>query len=461
VNGPIRKEIKLNCETGLMGSGSQNRANASIGRALKLILQNVGGAKLGGTESSTLGSANKWTLCIGEREELIERGGEKPGWETYHEGRGYHKTDSIVTVMAITGGPYQLVDFKTTAASDLCRSMARIIKVLYEPRIPLLNNVLCVISPEHYKLLISDGISSRERFRETLFRYTAATMTEDLPFILSNLLGPRIAEKKLFRFLGKIQQVFRGVALVGSLCLYFSVKQMFSPPMPGFNRNGGWRLITNFLGKPLVTLPLLLALLPGKWHLKILGYALRSLSHVTGLVGYPISPVSKVTSSRSFHVIVAGGGAGKFSAFFPGFGVGHEGPLAHMNRPVSRKVGAAPGVEQQKARLSAFLLNESGAEDSKESTNSRMIVNPTGKTMKSLKLAARTGKIAGPIALLDISKGNGDVLLDRIEELLKSEDPNFDVRRFKKPTFSRPCPPELVRSILDSGAKHCVAALAD
>jgi hypothetical protein len=67
VNGPVRKVAGVNCQHGVLGSGT--RANGSIGRAIKLILQNVGGAKLGGTESTTLGSPMKWTLCVGEWEE--------------------------------------------------------------------------------------------------------------------------------------------------------------------------------------------------------------------------------------------------------------------------------------------------------------------------------------------------------------------------------------------------------
>ena len=57
VNGPVRQSAKINCGLGALGSGT--RANACVGRALTLVLQNIGGAKLGGTESSTLSHPNK------------------------------------------------------------------------------------------------------------------------------------------------------------------------------------------------------------------------------------------------------------------------------------------------------------------------------------------------------------------------------------------------------------------
>ena len=53
VNGPIRKNISMNMGLGALGQG--NRANATIGRALRLIIRNVGGAVPGGTERSTFG----------------------------------------------------------------------------------------------------------------------------------------------------------------------------------------------------------------------------------------------------------------------------------------------------------------------------------------------------------------------------------------------------------------------
>ena len=103
VSGPARGEAGLNSAHSALG-GSGSRANASIGRAIKLVLQNVGGARLGGTESTTLGSPCKISLCIAEAEEALTA----HGWQPYHAtSRGYNAGDSVVTVLACTSGPAQ------------------------------------------------------------------------------------------------------------------------------------------------------------------------------------------------------------------------------------------------------------------------------------------------------------------------------------------------------------------
>src|SRR5437773_5458770 len=64
VNGPIRERVGLNCSFGVFGPGY--RANATIGRALRLVMINLGGAKPGETSMSTFGRPGRYTYCIGE-----------------------------------------------------------------------------------------------------------------------------------------------------------------------------------------------------------------------------------------------------------------------------------------------------------------------------------------------------------------------------------------------------------
>ena len=96
VNGPIRERIGMNMKIGALGQG--NRANASIGRAVRLAIRNIGGAKPGGTERSTLGNPMKITMCFAEWEE-------RSPWTPLHVERGFKPTDSVVTVYAMSGGP--------------------------------------------------------------------------------------------------------------------------------------------------------------------------------------------------------------------------------------------------------------------------------------------------------------------------------------------------------------------
>ncbi|MCH9046079.1 MAG: hypothetical protein IIA40_08225, partial [SAR324 cluster bacterium] len=91
VNGPIRHEIGMNAGHNVFGPG--NRANATIGRAIRLVLLNVGGATPGDLDKSTLGHPGKYTYCIAENEELSP-------WPPYHVEQGYGPEQSTVFVIA-------------------------------------------------------------------------------------------------------------------------------------------------------------------------------------------------------------------------------------------------------------------------------------------------------------------------------------------------------------------------
>jgi len=80
VNGPIRERIGMNMKMGALGQG--NRANASIGRAVRLAVRNIGGARPGGTERSTMGNPMKFTMCFAEWEERSD-------WVPLHVERGF------------------------------------------------------------------------------------------------------------------------------------------------------------------------------------------------------------------------------------------------------------------------------------------------------------------------------------------------------------------------------------
>jgi len=91
VNGPIRNRIGMNAGANVFGSG--NRANATIGRALRLVMLNVGGAQPGILDKSTLGHPGKYTYCIAENEETSP-------FAPYHVENGFSAADSTVFVMA-------------------------------------------------------------------------------------------------------------------------------------------------------------------------------------------------------------------------------------------------------------------------------------------------------------------------------------------------------------------------
>jgi len=89
VNGPVRNDILINSSSGSLSPG--NIANAAIGRAVGLIVKNIGGARKAIEDMGVIGNPGKYTLVIGENEE------ESP-WPPLHVERGFEKGNSTVTV---------------------------------------------------------------------------------------------------------------------------------------------------------------------------------------------------------------------------------------------------------------------------------------------------------------------------------------------------------------------------
>ena len=94
VNGPIVQRFGLNAGAGCLGQGTW--ANATLGRALRLILQNIGGALPGAMDRATQGQPGKYTFCCAENEAASP-------WPSLHVERGFAKDDSTVTVVAAEG----------------------------------------------------------------------------------------------------------------------------------------------------------------------------------------------------------------------------------------------------------------------------------------------------------------------------------------------------------------------
>src|SRR5919108_722802 len=91
INGPVRRALDINCGAGVFGPGW--RANATIGRAVRLICVNVGGATPGVVSMSTFAHPGRYTYCIGEWEE------QNP-WEPLHVEHGFERGESTVAVLA-------------------------------------------------------------------------------------------------------------------------------------------------------------------------------------------------------------------------------------------------------------------------------------------------------------------------------------------------------------------------
>ena len=160
VNGPITAEIGMNSGVNVLGHG--NRANATIGRAVQLVVRNVGGGAPGGVDRATHGSMSKLGFCFAEDEVGSP-------WTTLAEDRGFSRSQDVVT--AFCGeGPRIVVDQKSRSADSLVRMLAEGLLTSVSPRTVMGMDGLLVVSPEHMARF-SDAGWDRQRFMEELGRH--------------------------------------------------------------------------------------------------------------------------------------------------------------------------------------------------------------------------------------------------------------------------------------------------
>lgn len=147
VNGPITKQIGMNSGVNALGQG--NRANATIGRALQLIVRNVGGGIPGGIDRATLGNPGKYTFCFCEDESDAE-------WPSLSMDRGYTREDSVVNLFA-GSGVQPFVDQQSRQPESLAKNLANSLRSVANTRSFGMADAIIVISPEHRRVLRECG----------------------------------------------------------------------------------------------------------------------------------------------------------------------------------------------------------------------------------------------------------------------------------------------------------------
>ena len=233
VNGPIRYKIGMNPGHNVFGSG--NRANATIGRAVRLVLLTVGGAIPGDLDKSTLGHPGKYTFCIAENEEASP-------WPPYHVERGHGKEESTVFLIA-SEPPHSVTNHVANDPEGVLDSIVSAMSTYAHNNAVSSGSCTVVIGPEH-----ADTISGKG--------WTRADVCNYLWMNAGNTFGE-------ISFNNRYGHVY--------------------------NRN-----------------------LP-RWYRR-----------------EPGARIPVVPSPEDIHLFVAGGGAGRFSAFLPGWG--------HMTSPVLRAI---------------------------------------------------------------------------------------------------------------------------
>ncbi len=164
VGGPIVDALGMN--TGINALGQGNRATNTIGRALNLVVSNLGGGKPGGVDRSTLGQPGKITFCFAER-------AEDAPWEPLHVSRGLPEGSSGVTLFA-GGGVQGIVDQLSRTPESLARSLAVCLRTVSHPKAPIIWDAMLVVSPEHGRVFSEAGWD-RDRLAAELAPLLAVT----------------------------------------------------------------------------------------------------------------------------------------------------------------------------------------------------------------------------------------------------------------------------------------------
>ncbi|MFN0305233.1 MAG: thioredoxin family protein [Burkholderiales bacterium] len=147
VNGPVAKAIGMNWGVNVLGQG--NRANATIGRALNLVVRNVGGGIPGGIDRATIGGPHKIGLCFAEDET-------DPAWVPLAVARGVAPGKSAVTLFQ--GDAMQgFVDQRSRTPEELTRSLAMALFAAGHPKLCEFVNAMLVLGPEHYAIYHEAG----------------------------------------------------------------------------------------------------------------------------------------------------------------------------------------------------------------------------------------------------------------------------------------------------------------
>ena len=172
INGPARLQIGLNCGHNALGHGF--RPNATIGRALRLAIMNIGGARPHELTKATMGQPGQYSAIIGENEE------ESP-WEPFHVERGFSEDDSAITLFA-GGGPQQISDFQSRSAEQLLYSIGFTMGggLWNYKNYPLFGDTILVLSPEHAHTIAADGWS-RKDVRQFLYDNVKQSMDDLKP----------------------------------------------------------------------------------------------------------------------------------------------------------------------------------------------------------------------------------------------------------------------------------------
>jgi hypothetical protein len=174
VNGPIAARLHISGGPNALGNG--HRANAVIGRAIRLICQNVGGARPGLEDRATQGHPGKFSYCLAENEAASP-------WEPLHVERGFGRDQSCVTVCG-SEAPHNVNDHASTTPEAMLMTLVGTAATTGSNNVYLGGEPLLILGPEHAQTLARTGWSKAEvkrrlweRTRVRIDRFSAENVT--------------------------------------------------------------------------------------------------------------------------------------------------------------------------------------------------------------------------------------------------------------------------------------------
>ena len=167
VSGPVTGRLQMATRQNALGAG--NRANAAVGRTLRLVARNVFGARTGEMDATSIGHPGKFTMCLAED-------GPPPPWEPLRTELGYDIEDSTVTILG-TEGPRQVANHLNPNPEGILTTMAAAMRCPATYPVGKGAQAVVVLGPEHAGAL-TEANWSRARVREFLAEAARVTPAE-------------------------------------------------------------------------------------------------------------------------------------------------------------------------------------------------------------------------------------------------------------------------------------------
>jgi hypothetical protein len=173
INGPVRDRLEFNGAGNALGQGW--RGNATVGRALRLCMVNIGGAAPGVRDKATLGQPGKYTLCLRENEE-------QSPWEPFHVEQGFPKDSNTVSVFTVTG-TQAILDGCSKSAESLLQTFARSAAYPGMQNIQIGGGPVFVLGVQHARIFADAGYT-KQVLKERLFEAGRVDVSEFSPDIV-------------------------------------------------------------------------------------------------------------------------------------------------------------------------------------------------------------------------------------------------------------------------------------